>query len=203
MEYFDELIFFGGAVPTYAVERKLDVVTAYFTPSNPTRSSELLNGLWYMGVRNYPVIGDFRDSKAKNVATAYKNAGGKNAVNEWVVGLYRQYKPEVVVTQDIDGEYGHSQHRLVSESAYNAIAMAADEDQYTDLTVAYGPWQVKKFYRHLWPEQQIVFDWNVPLQSMGGYTGLELADEAYRIGSVQSVWRISKPRSFSSGSRCS
>ena len=177
----DELIFFGGAIPTYAVEQGRRVVVAYFSRSNTTRSSELLNGLWHMGVRNYPVIGDFRDGKAKDMNAAYKNVGGKAKVHEWFVGLYRQYKPEVVVTQDIDGEYGHSQHKLVSESAYNAIAMAADEDQYTDLTVAWGPWEVKKFYRHLWPEQQIIFDWSVPLASMNGYTGLELADEAYRI----------------------
>ena len=177
----DELIFFGGAIPTYAVEQGRRVVVAYFSSSNTTRSSELLNGLWHMGVRNYPVIGTFRDSKAKNVTEAYKNAGGKKAVNEWIVGLYRQYQPEVVVTQDVDGEYGHTQHKVVSEAAYNGIALAANEDEFTDLTVAYGTWEVKKFYRHLWPEQQIVFDWDVPLESMNGYTGIELADEAFRI----------------------
>lgn len=177
----DELIFFGGAIPTYAAEMQRRVVVAYFSRSNTTRSSELLNGLWHMGVRNYPVIGEFRDSKAKNLTEAYKNAGGKSAVNEWFVGLYRQYKPEVVVTQDVNGEYGHSQHKLVSEAALNAIEIAADEDQYTDLTVAYGTWEVRKFYRHLWAENQIVFDWDVPLASMNGYTGLELADEAYRV----------------------
>lgn len=61
----DELIFFGGAIPTYAVEQQRKVVVAYFTRSNTTRSSELLNGLWHMGVRTYPVIGNFKDSYAK------------------------------------------------------------------------------------------------------------------------------------------
>ena len=177
----DELIFFGGAIPTYATERKLDVVVAYFSRSNTTRSSELLNGLWHMGVRQYPVIGEFRDSKAKNVTEAYKNAGGKTKVNQWFVELYRKYKPEVVVTQDVDGEYGHTQHRVVSEAAYNAIALAANEDEFTDLTVAYGTWEVKKFYRHLWEENQIVFDWTVPLASMNGSSGIELATEAFDI----------------------
>ncbi len=178
----DELIFYGGAIPTYAVEQGRRVVVAYFSRSNTTRSSELLNGLWHMGVRNYPVIGDFRDTKSSGgLAGAYKAVGGKAGVNEWMVGLYRQYKPEVVVTHDVDGEYGHTQHIMVSDAAYNAIAIAADEDQYTDLTVAWGTWEVKKFYRHLWPENQITFDWTVPLASMNGYTGLELADEAYRI----------------------
>ena len=177
----DELIFFGGAIPTYAVEQGRRVVVAYFSRSNTTRSSELLNGLWHMGVRNYPVIGDFKDGKAKDMNAAYKNVGGRAKVNEWFVGLYRQYKPGVVVTQDVNGEYGHSQHKIVSEAAFNAIALAANEDEFTDLTVAHGTWEVKKLYRHLWPEQQIIFDWNVPLASMNGYTGLELADEAYRI----------------------
>ena len=177
----DELIFFGGAIPTYAVEQGRRVVVAYFSYSNTTRSSELLNGLWHMGVRNYPVLGPFRDGKAKNINEAYKNVGGKSKVNEWFVGLYRQYQPEVVVVQDVDGEYGHTQHRIVSEAALAAIPLAANEDEYTDLTVAYGTWEVRKLYRHLWPEQQIIFDWNVPLESMNGYTSLELADEAYRI----------------------
>ena len=98
-----------------------------------------------------------------------------------MVELYRHYKPEVVVTHDIDGEYGHSMHKMISDAAYNAIAIAANEDEYTDLTVAYGTWEVKKLYRHLWKENQIHFDWNVPLASMGGATGLELADSAFEI----------------------
>ena len=183
----DELIFFGGAIPTYATELKRDVVVAYYTRNNPTRSSELLNGLWYMGVRTYPVIGTASDKMSKTMEKAYEYAGGGNAkkgrntVNEWIVELYRHYKPEVVVTHDIDGEYGHSMHMMISDAAYNAIAIAANEDEYTDLTVAYGTWEVKKFYRHLWKENQIQFDWNVPLASMGGATGLELADSAFEI----------------------
>ena len=177
----DELIFFGGAIPTYAAEMQRKVVVAYFTRSNTTRSSELLNGLWHMGVRNYPVIGDFGDGRPGSIDKAYKNAGGKKKVNEWFVSLYRQYKPEVVVVQDINGEYNHVMHKMVSEAAGNAIATAADEDQFTDSTVAWGTWQVKKFYRHLWAENQIMFDWDVPLQSMNGSTGIELASEAYEL----------------------
>lgn len=50
----DELIFFGGTIPTYAVERGMNVVVAYMSYSNTTRRSELLNGLWHLGVRQYP-----------------------------------------------------------------------------------------------------------------------------------------------------
>lgn len=181
----DELIFFGGAIPTYAVEQQRKVVVAYFTRSNTTRSSELLNGLWHMGVRTYPVIGNFKDSYAKNLKAAYKTAGGKGKVNEWIVGLYRQYKPEVVVTQDTDGEYGHKQHMMIADAAQNCIALAANEDEFTASTIAYGTWQVKKLYLHLYPENQITFDWTVPLKSMNGATGIELAEEAYTLHKTQ------------------
>ncbi len=177
----DELIFFGGAIPTYAAERGNHTVVAYFTGSNSTRTSELLNGLWHMGVRNYPVIGDFRDTKASSMSDAYKKVGGKKAVKEWFVELYRRYKPEVVVVQDEKGEYGHTQHKLVSEAAYVNIETAMNEDEFTSLTVAYGTWEVKKFYRHLWKENVITFDWDVPLESMNGSTSLELAAEAFEL----------------------
>lgn len=181
----DELIFFGGAIPTYAVEQQRKVVVAYFSRSNTTRSSELLNGLWHMGVRTYPVIGNFKDSYAKNLKAAYKSAGGKGKVNEWIVGLYRQYKPEVVVTQDTHGEYGHKQHMMIADAAQNCIALAANEDEFTASTIAYGTWQVKKLYLHLYPENQITFDWTVPLKSMNGATGIELAEEAYTLHKTQ------------------
>lgn len=181
----DELIFFGGAIPTYAVEQQRKVVVAYFSRSNTTRSSELLNGLWHMGVRTYPVIGNFKDSYAKNLKAAYKSAGGKDKVNEWIVGLYRQYKPEVVVTQDTNGEYGHKQHMMIAEAAQNCIELAANEDEFTASTIAYGTWQVKKLYLHLYPENQITFDWTVPLKSMNGATGIELAEEAYTLHKTQ------------------
>lgn len=181
----DELIFFGGAIPTYAVEQQRKVVVAYFTRSNTTRSSELLNGLWHMGVRTYPVIGTFKDSYAKSLKAAYKSAGGKGKVNEWIVGLYRQYKPEVVVTQDTNGEYGHKQHMMIADAAQNCIALAANEDEFTASTIAYGTWQVKKLYLHLYPENQITFDWTVPLKSMNGATGIELAEEAYTLHKTQ------------------
>ena len=181
----DELIFFGGAIPTYAVEQQRKVVVAYFTRSNTTRSSELLNGLWHMGVRTYPVIGTFKDSYAKNLKAAYKSAGGKGKVNEWIVGLYRQYKPEVVVTQDTNGEYGHKQHMMIADAAQNCIALAANEDEFTASTIAYGTWQVKKLYLHLYPENLITFDWTIPLKSMNGATGIELAEEAYTLHKTQ------------------
>lgn len=175
----DELIFFGGAIPTYAAERGNKVVVAYFAPERTTRTSEALNGLWHMGVRHYPILGPHPDTKAKNLADAYKKVGGEEHVLDWFVGLYRQFRPEVVVTQDIDGEYGHTQHLIVSKAAVDAVPLAADASIYPESAAQYGTWMLPKLYLHLWPENQITLDWSIPLERMGGKTGLQLADEAY------------------------
>ena len=60
----DELLWFGGLLPTYAGELGMKVQVAYLTCSNSMRREELLNGLWYCGVRNYPDIGEFEDIKS-------------------------------------------------------------------------------------------------------------------------------------------
>ena len=115
----DELLFTGGAIPTYAVEKGKSVEVAYLSFSNTTRRSEALNGLWAMGVRNYPVFGPFADRYAKTgkLKDAYAEAGGKQKVFDWVNELYRRFRPEVVVTHAENGEYGHPQHKMIADAA--------------------------------------------------------------------------------------
>ena len=175
----DDLIFFGGGIPTYAGERDLQVEVAYMSPSNTTRRSELLNALWALGVRHYPIIGPFADSYQKTVERQWEVLGGKDAVYSWVTEVFRRCRPDVVVTQDADGEYGHPMHKIVAQAARECVALAASEDRYPESLSAFGAWQVKKLYLHLWPENQSRFDWETPLEAFGGKTGIELADEAY------------------------
>ena len=181
----DELLFTGGAIPTYAAERGKKVEVAYLSYSNTTRRSEALNGLWAMGVRNYPEFGPFSDRYAKTgkVKDAYKEAGGKQKVLDWVNELFRRYKPEVVVTQAENGEYGHPQHKMIADAAAECFTLAADEQQSPESAQAYGAWQVKKLYLHLYGEEadQTVLDWDQPLSAFGGRTGAELAAEAFAL----------------------
>lgn len=186
----DELMFFGGAIPTYAVEQQRKVVVAYMCHSNTTRRSELLNGLWAMGVRTYPVIGNFWDTYAKSLKTA-ETKWDKNDALDYVVALYRKYKPKVVVTHDFNGEYGHGMHMLTAELAQLAFDQAADEQEGSDSLAQYGAWQVKKLYSHLYAKNQITFDWSLPLKSMNGKTGIELATEAYKLHVTQQNTKFS------------
>lgn len=174
----DELIFFGGTIPTYAVERGLNVVVAYMSYSNTTRRSELLNGLWHLGVRQYPVIGPFADVYMKSLDEAYSR-WHKSDTRAYVTELIRRYKPDVMLTHDINGEYGHGAHKLCASVAEYFVERSADETYLPESAEKWGTWQVKKLYLHMGRDNVISMNWRVPLTSMGGKTGLELAQEAY------------------------
>ena len=68
----DELLWFGGALPTYAGERKKKVIVAYMANTAAVRKSELLDGLWLCGVRDYPVMGEFRNGFSLSRSEMYK-----------------------------------------------------------------------------------------------------------------------------------
>ncbi|MBR3098586.1 MAG: PIG-L family deacetylase [Clostridia bacterium] len=182
----DELLFMGGAIPTYGTEMKKRIAVVYLTKSNTTRRSEALNGLWSMGIRHYPVFGEFADAYSETAADAYKKAG-KNKVLAWMTALYRQYQPEAVVTHDLKGEYGHGQHRMMADACGKAFELAADPEKYPESAEQYGTWQVKKVYIHLYGEEAgwTRFDWNQPLSAFGGRTGSEVAQEAFELHKTQ------------------
>ena len=180
----DELIFFGGTIPTYAAERKMNVVVAYMTYANVARKSELLNGLWHMGLRTYPVIGNFGDSYTQKMNEMY-DVWKKEKVRKYVMGLVRRYKPEVMVTHDVGGEYGHGAHKVCADVAKYCIENSADASVLPELAKKYGTWSVKKLYLHMGEENNTFMDWNVPLESMGGKTSEQLAQEAFLLHVTQ------------------
>ena len=185
----DEMLFFGGTIPTYAGEKGKKVEVAYLTYSNKARRSEALNGLWEMGVRNYPEFGPFADRypESGELADSYMFAGGKEKVLEWVNGLFRKYKPDVVVTHAVNGEYGHPQHKMAADSSKLCFSLAADASSSPESAREYGTWQVKKLYLHLYGdlEDQTVFDWDQPLKAFSGRTGAQVASDAFAMHVTQ------------------
>lgn len=175
----DEILFFGGTLPFYAGEKGLNVLVAYMTCGTYARRSELLNGLWTCGVRIYPSIGDFWDKFSKKLDTGY-SAWGKTQTWTYVTELLRRYKPDVLLTHDVNGEYGHGAHRVCADAAQRCVSYAADASKYADSANQYGVWQVKKLYIHLYNEGQIEMDWDQPLEHFEGKTGFEVAQDAYK-----------------------
>ncbi|MBQ6233097.1 MAG: PIG-L family deacetylase [Clostridia bacterium] len=176
----DEMLFFGGMIPTYAGEYGMNVVVCYMTCNYPGRRSELLNGLWYCGVRTYPDIGTFWDKYSLKLNTQY-DTWGKATVLSYVTGLIRRYKPEVIATHDVNGEYGHGAHRVCADACLQCVTQAADPNKYKPSVSEWGTWQPKKLYIHMYKKDQVEFNWDVPLASQDGKTGYETAVEAYKL----------------------
>ena len=176
----DELLFMGGTIPYYAGQRQMAVQVAYLVPSMPYRELELLDGLWLCGVRNYPDLGPFPDRYRLYVREMYQEKGWKESrVLRYVAGLYRRYRPEVVVTHDVNGEYGHGAHKVAADAAQRCIALAADASWQDEQLAVQEPWQVQKLYLHLYDAGQIRMDWRVPLEAFGGKTAFDMAEAAF------------------------
>ena len=174
----DELLFMGGAIPYYAIQQRKNVVVSYLTCANSMRRSEMLNGLWAMGIRNYPVIGSFPDKAKKNKEAVYQ-LWGKERAQQHVVSLLRQYRPQVVISHDIEGEYGHAAHKACADLIQYAVKAAAQPTVDRKSLDAFGAWQVSKLYLHLYPENKIKMDWEQPLSAFGGKTALDVTKIGY------------------------
>jgi len=171
----DEFIFLGGLLPTYAAEREKDVLVVYLTYSSRARICELLDGLWTAGVRIHPMLGDRDDKKTTSLKKAYQ-VWDRDELCAWLVELVRTHRPRVMVTHDINGEYGHGAHMAAADVCMFAYDHAGDAAY---LPGCGEPWQMDKLYLHLYEGNQQRFDWNVPLSSFGGKTGLEVAQDAF------------------------
>ena len=175
----DEVLWFGGALPTYAGEEGKTCQVCMMVPSMPYRRLELLDCLWTCGVRNYPVWGNFKDAFSYSLGKQYKH-WNKNRVYQTVTGWIRRFQPDVLLTHDLEGEYGHGAHRVCADAVMHCLDYAGNEKKYPDSVREYGTWDVPKCYIHLWKENVIDMDWRQPLGAFGGKTSFEVAEDAFR-----------------------
>lgn len=171
----DEVIFLGGTIPYADVVCGRPTITVYMTNCSRDRRREALECLWEMGSRHYPEFINLKDDKVSSIEKGVKLWGGRDNILKEIVARIRRYKPEVIVTQDLDGEYGHNQHKILARAMQPAIEAAADPNQFPDSYSLYGAWQVKKLYLHLYKENQIRMDWVSPREELGGLSLLEVA----------------------------
>ena len=175
----DEVLWFGGALPTYAGQEKKNCQICMLVPSMPYRRLELLDCLWTCGVRQYPVWGGFPDAfsgSLKKQYTRWNKSRLYEVVTEWI----RRFRPDVVLTHDLGGEYGHGGHRACADAVTHALTLAANRKKYPRSVREYGIWDVPKCYVHLYPENSIEMDWREPLPAFDGRTSFDIAEEAFR-----------------------
>ncbi len=181
----DEQLFFLGLLPTY-VARGANVQVVYFTyHGNQTiRYHEQLHGLYTVGVRHYPILGIVPDAYSTTLEGAIKNMKNSGISEEdalkFQVEMIRRFKPQVIIGHDEKGEYSHGQHILNTYLLEKAILLSNDENYDIESLNKYGKWNVLKLYLHLYEKNQIVMDYDTPIDYFGGKTAYEVSKEGYK-----------------------
>ncbi|MCK4564700.1 MAG: PIG-L family deacetylase [Verrucomicrobia bacterium] len=158
----DESIFFGGAYPYYTQVRQLPTVGISMTSGDwnrvpEIREAEFRNATWAYGLRNQPIFPRFKDYPTSTLDQTWDVwadgilgdgsdvEAGKEKATRALAKWIRRYQPEVVLTHDFDGEYGHKNHQATAWATTWAVDMAADPAVDLDELPV---WQVKKLYIH-------------------------------------------------------
>ncbi len=177
----DEVLYMGPSIVNLTHNNTARVQVAYMSDqflTEPFRNHEFLDGLWEMGVTHYPQLGRFWDLYSESL----EEAEGHNDMEEvkaFVVETIRRFKPQIVVTHDLNGEYGHGMHRMIAKAVADTADLTGDASQYTDSAQKYGAWDVPKTYFHLYWENQIVLPTREPLSDFGGRTVLQVCKDAF------------------------
>ena len=175
----DDVLFMGAIVPLYGVDQGREGTISYTATRERVRKDEAGNGAWIMGLRNQPILGTFPDVPQR-YREKYKNSFKQKDVVQYLVALFRQYKPEVVFSHDLNGEYGHWQHQLLAHAVQEAVPLAADPAYDPGSAELYGTWEIKKLYLHLYAENPIHLPVTKPIDAYGGLTPVEIAAAAFQ-----------------------
>jgi N-acetyl-1-D-myo-inositol-2-amino-2-deoxy-alpha-D-glucopyranoside deacetylase len=121
------------------------------------RIGELATAMEALGVRDHRFLGGpgrYRDSGMMGLPTNDRPECFWQADLDEAAGLLveviREMRPQVVVTYDANGGYGHPDHIQAHRVAMRAVELAADPS-----TGAGAPWQVAKVYWNALPESRL------------------------------------------------
>lgn len=180
----DEHLFFAGLMPYYAKERGFALQVVYMTDHRNltnTRVHEMLNGLWTVGVTAYPVFGDFEDFLIEDMELSYQEyesyGRSREELQSFMVRQLRRFRPQVAIGHDLMGEYKHGMHMIYADLLTKALDMTNDPAVFPDSAEQYGVWDVPKTYLHLYEENPIVLDYDIPLESFDGMTAFEVSQK--------------------------
>lgn len=180
----DEQLYFAGLLPLYAGELGMEVQVIYMTDHanvGGLRQHEMLDGLWAVGVRYYPVFGPFADFRIDDKAKTYLEYEKLGVIREDILGYVvenlRRFRPLVAIGHDLNGEYGHGMHQVYADVLTEAVEISSDAARFPESAEKYGIWDVPKTYLHLYEENPIVMDYDQPLPDFGGLTAFEVSQQ--------------------------
>ena len=199
----DEGIFFGGVLPYYSGILQTPTLLIAMTSGGgnqsgyPLRENELRNACWTYGMRYEPIFGRFKDV-SQSTPNPYTNTidltwdfwanwsqqsngsdveAGKLKAANYIAEQIRRYQPEIIITHDLNGEYGHDSHKATARATTNAFFIAADPSATATNLIGLPPWQAKKLYLHLYPTNQFFHQyWESPVSFLNNQSARQLVD---------------------------
>jgi len=154
-----------------------------------------VRNLWFLGYRDSGMAGtpDNQDSRAFAQASAAEVVGK-------LVGIIRQFRPQVMVTFDESGAYGHPDHIAIYRYTTSAFYAAADAVQYPE----HGPaHMVSKLYYSAFPRSFVreMSEWLKSQNYEGSFKDLDpeklgIPDEQISIRLDVERWQETKARSW-------
>jgi LmbE family N-acetylglucosaminyl deacetylase len=186
----DEALYFGPAIAT-SVSLGKEVQVTYLVNHFNTRKRphEALDSLWELGVTHYPIFGPFKDLQSTSLTHAY-TIYPKEKILQFELEQIRRFKPEVILSHDFNGEYGHGAHMALSDTLKDAIVLSSDFMTETESSVRLGLFSPLKTYIHLYKPTEIILEVNSPLEYFNGRSALQVARDAYEYHITQHIWPL-------------
>src|SRR5215475_6896002 len=118
------------------------------------RHAELRQAVAILGVTHLYPLG-YHDSgmhgwETNTEPSAFAQAKVEDVASQ-LVSIMRQHRPDVVVTYDEHGGYGHPDHIMAHRVTMAALTAAADNTRFSE---AGAPWHVPKVYYTAWARSE-------------------------------------------------
>jgi len=155
-----------------------------------------VHNLWFLDYRDSGMAGTPENQDPRSLA----QASAAEVVGK-LVGIIRQFRPQVMVTFDETGGYGHPDHIAIYRHTTSAFYAAADAAQYPE----HGPaHMVSKLYYSSFPRSFIrqIGEWMKSQNYEGSFRNLDpeklgMPDELISIQLNVEPWLETKNRSWS------
>ncbi|QBD79397.1 hypothetical protein EPA93_26780 [Ktedonosporobacter rubrisoli] len=151
--------------------------------------------LWFLGYRDSGMAGTPENNDPRSLV----RASAADAIGK-LVTIIREFRPQVMITFDETGGYGHPDHIAIYQYATGAFHAAADGVQYPELGPAHA---VSKLYYSSFARRQVLMmvDWLQSQNSESVFTDLDpnqfgLADDQISVVLDVERWHETKVRSW-------
>lgn len=174
----DELIFFGGILPYYSKYLNRKTALVFTCDNGDKRKKQERESLNVMGLTELEpeflgFLGNFRLVEKET----WQKKTDDGLILEMVRAI-RKNRPNVIVTHDTNGEYGHSQHILTTFILTRALQKCANPNYDEKSVENFGTWMPKKVYIHLYPKNEIKLDYSQPLKCYNEQNAFDMAHQA-------------------------